>query len=79
MTVTVLTGDVRDVLPTLAAGSVQCCVMARNRVTRDCPLFSSWPPAEDPADARLAHDMAGDEYQRPSHGTQPDLFAEAAE
>jgi DNA modification methylase len=38
--------------------------LARNRVTDDCPLFTSWAPAEDPEDARMADLFAGDEYQR---------------
>lgn len=37
------------------------------------------PPAEDPADERMAHDMAGDEYQRPSHSEQLEMFREAAD
>ena len=28
--------------------------MADARIVDDCPLFSSWPPAEDPADGRMA-------------------------
>jgi DNA modification methylase len=37
--------------------------MAKNRVTDDCPLFTSWAPAEDPEEARMAdlfQDMAAD-------------------
>jgi DNA modification methylase len=37
--------------------------MAKNRVTDDCPLFTSWAPAEDPEDERmrdLFQDMAAD-------------------
>jgi hypothetical protein len=37
--------------------------MAKNRVTDDCPLFTSWAPAEDPEDERMGdlfQDMAAD-------------------
>ncbi len=37
--------------------------MAKNRVTDDCPLFTSWAPAEDPEEERmrdLFQDMAAD-------------------
>jgi DNA modification methylase len=37
--------------------------MAVARIERDCPLFTSWAPAEDPEDARMAdlfQDMAAD-------------------
>jgi hypothetical protein len=37
--------------------------MARNRVEADCPLFTSWAPAEDPEESRMAdlfQDMAAD-------------------
>ena len=30
--------------------------MAMERCRADAPLFSSWPPAEDPADQRMAYD-----------------------
>jgi adenine specific DNA methylase Mod len=37
--------------------------LARNRVTDDCPLFTSWAPAEDPEDERMRDlfaDLAAD-------------------
>jgi DNA modification methylase len=37
--------------------------MARNRVAADCPLFTSWAPADDPEEARMAdlfQEMAAD-------------------
>ena len=42
--------------------------MADARIVDDCPLFSSWPPADDPADERMAFDAE-----------QRDLFAVAAD
>ena len=42
--------------------------MAMERCRADAPLFSSWPPAEDPADQRMRDDAM-----------QRDLFAEAAD
>ena len=71
MTITLLTGDCRDVLPTLASNSVHCVVTSPpyavfrevRRVLRDdAPLFTSWAPAEDPEERAMR-----------------DLFAEAAE
>jgi hypothetical protein len=37
--------------------------MSRARLEADCPLFTSWAPAEDPEEARmrdLFQDMAAD-------------------
>jgi DNA modification methylase len=43
--------------------SHQYVEMTRERITADCPLFTSWAPAEDPEEARmrdLFQDMAAD-------------------
>ena len=42
--------------------------MSNSRIVDDCPLFSSWPPADDPADERMAFDAE-----------QRDLFSMAAD
>ena len=50
--------------------------LARRRIEADAPLFTSWAPAEDPADQRMADLFAGDEYQQLSAAV-PDVRRDA--
>jgi DNA modification methylase len=45
--------------------------MAQRRIEQDCPLFTSWAPAEDPEDERMADLFADDEYQRVTAPAKP--------
>ena len=59
-----LSGDCRDVLATLPAElNTAYTEMAMERCRADAPLFTSFPPAEDPEESRMADlftDMAAD-------------------
>jgi hypothetical protein len=44
--------------------NTQYAELARNRIEADCPLFTSWAPADDPEDERMADLFADDEYQQ---------------
>jgi hypothetical protein len=45
--------------------------LAMERCRQDAPLFTAFPPAEDPEESRMADLFAGDEYERPKSLTTP--------